>query len=64
MEKFMLIGDGYVDTHAVEGVGRVLFQLESSIYLKIGSVLFVPEMRRNLLLVSALEDEEYAVFHV
>ena len=57
MDRLMLTEDGYADTHAVEGVGRVLFQLESGSYLEIGGVLFIPELRRNLLSVSALEDD-------
>ena len=64
MDKFMLIEDGYDDTHATEGVGRVLFQLDSGGYLEISGVLYVLELRRNLLSVSALEDDRYVVLHV
>jgi hypothetical protein len=51
-------------THAkcgVEGVGTVRFQLESGGSLEVVDVLYVPELRRNLLSVSALEDKGYAV---
>ena len=33
-------------------------QLESGGYLEVGDVLFVPELKRNLVSVSALEDED------
>ena len=33
-------------------------------YLEISSVFFVPELRRNLLSVSSLEDDIYAILHV
>lgn len=64
VDRRMLTKDGYANTHAVEGVGRVLFQLEFGGYLEISSVLFVPELRKNLLSVSTLEDDGYAVLHV
>ena len=43
--------DGYVDTHLVEGVGSVRFQLESRGYLEIAEVLFVLELRQNMLIL-------------
>ena len=49
MNRLMFTEDGYVGTHAVEGVGRVLFQLKSGGYMEIGGVLFVTELKRNLL---------------
>ena len=51
-------------THAkcgVEGVGTVRFQLESRGSLEVADVLYVSELRTNLLLVSTLEDKVYAV---
>jgi hypothetical protein len=51
-------------THAmsgVEGVGTVRFQLESGGSLEVADVLYVPESRRNLLVVLALEDKGYVV---
>jgi hypothetical protein len=41
---------------AVRGVGRVRFQLEYGGFLELDGVLFVPGLRVNLLLVSALKD--------
>ena len=63
-DRVILTEDGYAGTHAVEGVGKVIFQLESGGYLEVGDVLFVPELKRNLVSVSALEDDGYAVLHV
>jgi hypothetical protein len=47
--------------HAVKGVGCVRFQLESGGSLEVDEVMFVPELKVNLLSVSALEDKGYAV---
>jgi hypothetical protein len=47
--------------HAVKGVGCVRFQLESGGSLEVDEVMYVPELRVNLLSVSALEDKGYAV---
>jgi hypothetical protein len=51
-------------THAkcgVEAVGIVGFQLELGGFLEVADVLYVPELRRNMLSVLALEDMGYAV---
>jgi hypothetical protein len=45
--------------HAVKGVGTMDFQLESGGSLKVTEVLHVPELKLNLLSVSALEDRGY-----
>jgi hypothetical protein len=47
--------------HAVKGVACVRFQLESSGSLEVGEVLFVPELKVDLLSVSTLEDLGYVV---
>jgi hypothetical protein len=47
--------------HAVKGVGRVRFQLESRGSLEVAEVLFVLELKVSLLSISALEDERYGV---
>ena len=47
--------------HVVEGVGKVIFQLESGGSLEVVGVMHVPEIKVNLLSVSALEDEGYEV---
>jgi hypothetical protein len=53
--------DSGVDTmHTVKGVGTVDFQLESGGSLKVVEVSHVPELRVNLLSVSALADKGYA----
>jgi hypothetical protein len=50
--------------HAVKGVGCVRFQLESGGSQEVAEVLFVPELKVNLLSISALEDMGYAVIFV
>jgi hypothetical protein len=61
IDSDMHVDSGVNTTHAVEGVGWVRFQLESGGYLEVARVLLVPELRTNLLSVSALEDDGYAV---
>lgn len=46
---------------AVERVGVLTFQLESDYTLRLARVLYVPVMRFNVVLVSILEDEIYAL---
>lgn len=46
---------------AVERVGVLTFQLESDYTLRLARVLYFPVMRFNVLLVSILEDEIYAL---
>jgi hypothetical protein len=55
------VRSGASTMHAVKGVGCVRFQLESGGSLEVAEVLFVPELKVNLLSVSALEDMGYAV---
>jgi hypothetical protein len=53
-----------LETHVkcgVEGVGRVRFYLDSGGSLEVEDVLYVLDMRRNFLSVSALEDKGYVV---
>ena len=45
----------------VEGVGTVRFQLESRGSLEVASVLYVSELKINLLSVSAMEDKGYTI---
>jgi hypothetical protein len=45
----------------VRGVGRIRSQLEYGEFLELDGVLFVPGLRVNLLLVSALEDVGYCI---
>jgi hypothetical protein len=45
----------------VEEVGTIRFQLESRGFLEVADVLYVPEIRRNLLSISALEYKGYVV---
>jgi hypothetical protein len=54
-----------LDTHAkcgVEGVGTVRFQLESGGFLEVADVLYVPELKKNFLSVSVLEDRVFCYF--
>jgi hypothetical protein len=55
------VQSGASTMHAVKGVGCVKFQLESGGSLEVDEVMFVPELKVNLLFVSTLEDMGYAV---
>ena len=57
----MHVEGGFDIMHDVEGVGCVIFRLESGVYIEVEKVLLVPEMRKNFLLVSALEVDKYVV---
>jgi hypothetical protein len=51
--------------HAVKGVGCVRFQLELGVSLEVDEVvMYVPELKVNLLSISALEDMGYEVMFV
>ena len=54
LDRFVQLEGGHA--RAVQGVGKVKFQLSHGGYIDQDGVLFVPGMRVNLLLVSALED--------
>jgi hypothetical protein len=45
----------------VEGVGTIRFQLELGGSLEVAYVLYVLELKKNLLLVLAMEDKGYAI---
>ena len=45
----------------VEGVGTVRFQLELGGSLKMSDVLYLPELKMNLILDSKMEDNGYAI---
>jgi hypothetical protein len=47
--------------YTVRGVGTSTFQLDSDMQLKLEEVLYVPEMKRNLVSISALEDKGYKI---
>jgi hypothetical protein len=54
--------DSGTDTmHAMKGVGCIRFQLELGGSLEVDKVMYVPELRVNLLYVSALEDKGHAM---
>jgi hypothetical protein len=55
------VKNGAQTRHAVKGVGCVRFQLESGVSLEVDEVMHVPEMKVNLLSMSALEDMGYAI---
>jgi hypothetical protein len=50
--------------HVVKGVGCVRFQLELGVSLEVDEVMYVPELKVNLLFTSTLEDMGYAVMFV
>jgi hypothetical protein len=45
----------------VVGVGTIPFQLKLGNSFDFDDVLFVPELRKNLILISFMEDKGYAV---
>jgi hypothetical protein len=47
--------------YKIEGVGFISFRLEYGARLHIDEVLYVPELKKNLLLVATLEDKGYWV---
>jgi hypothetical protein len=47
--------------YTVKGIGSSSFQLDYDIPLQLSEVLYVPEMKRNLVSVSSLEDKGYQV---
>ena len=47
--------------HEVKRVEIVVFQLESGGSLKVAGVMYILELKINLLLVSSLKDEGYVV---
>jgi hypothetical protein len=55
------VSSGASTMHAVKGVGCARFQLESGGSLEVDEVMFVQELKVNLLSVSALEDMGYAM---
>lgn len=48
-------------SYFVEGVGTSSLKLNSGISLQLNDVLFVPEIKRNLVSISTLEDEGYCI---
>ena len=57
-DRFIQLEGGHA--RAMQGVGKVRFQLSHGGYLDQDGVLFVPGMRVNLLSVSSLEDARYS----
>jgi hypothetical protein len=55
----ILLGDDYA--YHPKGVGTVRFERESGKSLYLPSVLYVPELKKNLVSISALEDGGYEV---
>lgn len=46
-------------TYVIQGVGSNSFQLDSGILLHIDEILFVPNLKKNLFSISALEDKGF-----
>ena len=49
----MKLGDDY--QYPIKGTGEASYKLESRKYLKMKDVLYVPELKKNLLSISALD---------
>jgi hypothetical protein len=58
------VKNGACTRHAVKGVGCVRFQLESGVSLEVDEVMYVPELKVNLLSISTLEDMGYEVMFI
>jgi hypothetical protein len=56
--------NGVHTRHAIKGVGYVRVQLESGVSLEVDEVMYVPELKVNLLSISILEDMGYEVMFV
>ena len=50
--------------HEVKGVGEAAFRLDSGKPVKMTDLLLVPGLKKNLLSISALEDQVYNVAFV
>jgi hypothetical protein len=55
------VGSGTNTRHAVKGVSYVRFQLESGGFMGIEHMLYLLELKVNLLSLSTFEDEGYVV---
>jgi hypothetical protein len=55
------VKNGAHTKHAVKGVGCIRFQLEPGVSLEVDEVMYVPELKVNLLSILALEDMRYEV---
>ena len=51
-------------TYKIEGVGSISLQLDSGMVLHIDNVLYVPDLKENLLSVDSLEDKGYKVLFI
>jgi hypothetical protein len=58
------VKSGACTRHAVKGVECVRFQLESRVSMELDEVMYVPELRVNLLSISALADMGYTMLFV
>jgi hypothetical protein len=58
------VKNGACTRHAVKGVGYVRFQLELGVSLEVDEVMYVLELKVNLLSISDLEDMGYEVMFV
>jgi hypothetical protein len=57
----MCVELGMGTRHAVQGTGTVQFQVESEDVLRVTNVLWVPKLKRSVLLVSKIEKKGYHV---
>ena len=58
----MELGDD--SKHAIKGIGEASLQIDSSNHLLIKDILFVQNLKKNLLSISALEDKGFRVAFV
>jgi hypothetical protein len=58
------VKNGARTRHVVKGIGCVRFQLESGVFLEVDEMMYVPELKVNLLSISPLEDMRYEVIFV
>ena len=55
----MYLGDDY--QYPIKGIGEASYKLDSRTPMKMKEVLYVPGLKKNLLLISALDKKGYRV---
>lgn len=53
------LGDG--STYAIKGVGLTALQLDSGMLIRVEEILYVLDLKKNILLVTVLEDKGFSV---
>ena len=57
--KKMELGNG--STYDIKGVGSTILQLDSGTLIKIGEILYVPSLKKNVIPVAVLEDKGFSI---